>query len=434
MGLFSLGEQVAGREPPKLDDDRSPVQAATDTLTTTGLLPVPVSPLEKMIEEQGKAKVFGKMLLGGMTGMQPLLMPEMFSGRAMYKAEVEDYWKQVEEQREIAARKGYADVLANPDASATDRAVGAVMAGGVGEYDPNSRTLSAGQVSVDGAGNVIAKGGPQLPPAPTAPMQNANTTAQGYGIPMGSRAHADLIAAYAEPSGSRVMEDGAIVPFNTVDKVLADWRAGVYNQQQQGQQQGQGSQRGNSDLGVTAGGGVTTAGAADATTRNVVNAETAENTKLAPTKIEFYNDLEGVLQNFGEWDASANNGEGGFIVNEATLDNYGSVQNHLLYPGRYELFKGAKEKDSLAYMEQLVDMLTVDERGKLKGQGQITEGETDMLKRASTVLQNRNLSDTAVQREISKLMRQIYKRRQKFADLVPDYGSGKSEVIEINLD
>ena len=376
------------------------------------LLPVPKSPIEKIIERDGMGKTLGKMLIGGMTGMTPFLMPELIGGRARYKAELADC-EQLEEQREQQRRQGYADVLMNPESSQTERAVAGIMAGGVGEYDQNPKVYSPGQIGYDGAGNVVARGGDPLPPAPTSVMQNARETARGYGIPMDSKAYADLIAAYAEPSGTRELADGTVVPFNTVDAVLENWRSGGYDTKSQ--QQGQGGQQG--DLGVTPGGGVTPQGANDASSRKALNEVEAEDLKIADQKVAFYNDLEGVINNFGEWDPEANDGEGAFTATEATLDNYGSVQNHPAYPGSYEFFKGDEEKDALVYMDQLVDMLTVDERGKLKGQGQITEGETAMLKRAVTVLQNRNLSDEAVQRELAKLMRGIIERRKKFESL-----------------
>jgi len=293
-------------------------------------------------------------------------------------------------------------------------------AGGWSAFNPNGYTVSPGQSRRDAFGNEVASGGDPVI-NPTAVMQNARETAKGYGIPVGSQAYADLIAAYAEPSGSRDLGDGTFVPYNTVDKVIADWESGSYDKNQQaaaGQPAG-----GSSDLGVTPGGGVTPEGARGATVRGVMNKEIAENLKIADQKISFYNDLEGVISNFGEWDPDANDGEGAFVANEATRDNYGSIQNHRLYPGRYEMFKGDDEKDSLVFMDQLVDMLTVDERGKLKGQGQITEGETAMLKRAVTTLQNRNLSDEAMQRELAKLMRGLIARREKFIDLQGKYGS-----------
>ena len=66
------------------------------------LLPVPLSPIEKMMERDGKGKTFGKMLLGGMTGLTPFLMPELIGGRARYKAKLEHYYDQVEQRREAA--------------------------------------------------------------------------------------------------------------------------------------------------------------------------------------------------------------------------------------------------------------------------------------------------------------------------------------------
>lgn len=105
------------------EDKRTPVQAATDTLTTTGLLPMPVSPMEKAIQEQGKAKVMGKMLLGGFTGMTPLLLPEIYQGNTRYKEQLKAY---NEQQTRIATQEAsspYYDALNN---DTTDDDLGAL--------------------------------------------------------------------------------------------------------------------------------------------------------------------------------------------------------------------------------------------------------------------------------------------------------------------
>lgn len=73
---------------PQMIADAPNVEAAQS------LLPVPLSPIEKMIERDGKAKTFGKMLLGGFTGLTPLLMPELIGGRARYEQDLKDYAKQ----------------------------------------------------------------------------------------------------------------------------------------------------------------------------------------------------------------------------------------------------------------------------------------------------------------------------------------------------
>jgi len=416
MGLFSLGEDP---EIQKLADQRSKGQAVVDA--ATGGLLMPKTPVQQLVEEDGALKTTGKMMLNVLTGglLTPLLHPELGSRKAQYETDLALYNKQREMALVDPQDQALADAIRNgvvgPELMALQ-----VMASGSDPLNMDQATLSPGQIRFDTFGNVVASGGNPVV-NPTAVMQNAQETARGYGIPVGSQAYADLIAAYAEPSGSRELEDGTFVPYNTVDKVIADWESGAYDQNQQaaaGHPAG-----GSSDIGVTPGGGVTPEGARGATVRGVMNKEIAENLKIADQKISFYNDLEGVISQFGEWDPDANDGEGAFVANEATRDNYGSIQNHPLYLGKYEFFKGDDEKDSLVFMDQLVDMLTVDERGKLKGQGQITEGETAMLKRAVTTLQNRNLSDEAMQRELAKLMRGLIARRQKFIDLQSEYGS-----------
>lgn len=409
MGLFSLGEDWAEKQ--SLIDQRDQEQAVTQMLTR------PQTPVQQLVERDGGWKTAGKMLLNTLSGglLTPVLHPELPGMRQQYASDM-DLWKEYRKMSLVDPQdQAVADAIRT---GVTGRELMALQAeaAGLDKLNLDQTTLSTGQIRYDAFGNQIAAGGDPVI-NPTAPMQNAAETARGYGIPVGSKAYADLVAAYAEPSGSRELADGTVVPFNTVDKVLADWRNGSYEQQSQAATGGQ-----TNAVGVTADGGVTPDGATDATIRDSDNKALAENLKIADQKISFYNDLEGVISNFGEWDPEANDGDGGFVANEATRDNYGSVQNHPLYPGRYEMFKGDEEKDALAYMEQLVDMLTVDERGKLKGQGQITEGETAMLKRAVTVLQNRNLSDEAMQRELAKLMRGLIERRQKFVDLQTKYG------------
>lgn len=414
MGLFSLGEDPKNQA---LMDERSQEQALA------GLLQMPTSPMARYAEEQGAGKVMGKQFLDSMTGgwFRDALFPDYADDKANYAVDLALYKKQREMGLMDPQDQAVADAIRN-GVSGTELMALQAEASGVDKLNLDQTTLSPGQIRTDAFGNTVASGGDPVV-SPTSVMQNATETAAGYGIQPGTRAYSDLIAAYAEPSGSQTLADGTVVPFNTVDKVLADWQSGAYGQPQvqTGQPQGQQGQV-NQGTGVGADGSVSPDAARGATVRKVMNAEQAENLKIADQKIGFYNDLEGVMSNFGEWDPDANDGAGGFTVNEATRDNYGAFQNHPLNPGSYEIFKGADEKDSLAYMDQLVDMLTVDERGKLKGQGQITEGETAMLKRAVTALQNRNLSDGAIQREMEKLMRSLIEKRQKFTDLQETYG------------
>lgn len=75
------------------------------------LLPVPQSPIEKMMERDGKLKTMGKMLLGGFTGMTPFLMPELIGGKARYQQELKDYAAQQERQRLQDQRAGWVTTL-----------------------------------------------------------------------------------------------------------------------------------------------------------------------------------------------------------------------------------------------------------------------------------------------------------------------------------
>lgn len=90
---------------------------APNVAAAESLLPVPLSPIEKMIERDGKGKTFGKMLLGGFTGMTPLLMPELIGGNARYKAELDVYNDQRKRQIQSEQAMPYRDALANNDKS-----------------------------------------------------------------------------------------------------------------------------------------------------------------------------------------------------------------------------------------------------------------------------------------------------------------------------
>ena len=80
------------------------VEVDDSMVEQAGLLPVVEPPkhwMEEARERDGSAKFFGKMLLGGFTGMTPFLFPEAIGGNARYKAELEQYQKM---QQRIAAQ------------------------------------------------------------------------------------------------------------------------------------------------------------------------------------------------------------------------------------------------------------------------------------------------------------------------------------------
>ena len=75
-----------------------------------GLLPVASEPpkhwMEQARERDGNGKFFGKMLLGGMTGMMPFVFPEAIGGNARYKAELEQHYDAQERLRELQVLSG----------------------------------------------------------------------------------------------------------------------------------------------------------------------------------------------------------------------------------------------------------------------------------------------------------------------------------------
>ena len=407
----------AGNDPDKqaLMDGRSQEEALA------GLLQMPTAPMARYADEQGAGKVMGKQFLDAMTGgwFRDALFPDYADDKANYAADLALYKKQREMGLIDPQDQALADAIRAGEKGPELMALQA-EASGIDKLNLDPYTESPGQIRRDAFGNEISRGGDPVV-SPTSVMQNAREIAAGYGISPGSRAYSDLMSALAEPSGTETLADGSTRTFNTVNKVVADWQNGVYGPvQQQGQAGGQAGA-------PVSDGSISPEDAAIAKGRAARNVHDADNYAISDDKIAFYDDLERVMGNFGTWDPDANDGEGAFTLNDSTADNFGSWDNHPLNPGAYRPFKGTGEKNALVYMEQLIDMLTVDERGKLKGQGQITEGETAMLARATTAARNRDLGDEAVQTELGVLMRQLMKRRQKFMDLQKRYAPERFE-------
>ena len=70
------------------------------------LLPKPKHWTEEALDRDGKGKFMGKMLLGGFTGLTPLLFPEMIGSRERYKADLTTYNEARERMRELEALQG----------------------------------------------------------------------------------------------------------------------------------------------------------------------------------------------------------------------------------------------------------------------------------------------------------------------------------------
>lgn len=113
------------------------VGVTPDMVAQAGLLPTaeaaPKHWLEEARERDGNAKFFGKMLLGGMTGMMPFIFPEAIGGNARFKAELEQYYDAQEQLKALQRLQGI-DV-SNPSiidiglATEANKELGDVLAG-----------------------------------------------------------------------------------------------------------------------------------------------------------------------------------------------------------------------------------------------------------------------------------------------------------------
>lgn len=100
------------------------------------------------------------------------------------------------------------------------------------------------------------------------------------------------------------------------------------------------------------------------------------------------------------------------VTHPGFVMNYGMVQGKV--PA---LLHSQPRIDAGELINQTRNLLTVAARGQLKGQGQITEGETKMLRDAQTTLSNPNISDQAALSEVRRVLEYL---QSKGADVPSD--------------
>lgn len=81
---------------------------------------------------------------------------------------------------------------------------------------------------------------------------------------------------------------------------------------------------------------------------------------------------------------------------------YGSFQGSVLSPTIMQ-----SSVDAEAKRDQIVNLLSIDSREKLKGQGTITDQESEALSKSATILQNPRISDEAAAAEL-KRVREVF--------------------------
>ena len=79
-----------------------------------------------------------------------------------------------------------------------------------------------------------------------------------------------------------------------------------------------------------------------------------------------------------------------------------------------EMLRGQDSVDALALRDQVVGLISLESREKLKGQGTITDNEAEELKRSATILANPSISDKLALREI-KRVKAIFEKKKSTA-------------------
>ena len=364
------------------------------------LMPEPLSPMEQANEKYGKGETslrrLGNLLTGGL--FDSAIIPELStSNRAKYKTDLDVFAEQRKMNLVDMQDEAYAQILLDPNATIEEKMAAAVRAGGVDKLNPNSKTLSPNQVMVGPTGDRIADGNAPIV-QPGDIERRANAFAEGYGIKPGTQAYSDIIAAFSEPTHTKTGPDGTQTVYNTIDLVKENIANGVYE-----------------GIGPNAA-GAAQAGAGTSSSQNitpedleVANLRTQamewDNEKQAESeeKGQFYSRLTEQMDKMGAYNPET----GEFVATDELLDIYGSLDSK--WP---EWARGDKERHAQALVDQITEILAVDERGKLKGQGQITEGETQMLRESLTILTNMGIGDEDVQKELARLYRTVLEQQE----------------------
>ena len=402
MNLFGIGAPEDEAEAMKrkimeagvTDEDFA---AAENSKASGGLfspaLQAPKSPGERARENYGGLELFGRQLgarfLGGIFKDQAL--PEYSdANKAKYKSDLALYTKAREMDLVDPQDEAVATAIAN-GVTGTELMALQARAAGVDPLSLDQATLSPGQIRFDAFGNQIASGGDPVS-TPGSIERRATAFAEGYGIQPGTRAYADIVAAMSEPTHTETLPDGTQRTYNTIDAVRANILGGAY--------------AGMGGPSAEAGGTAATASVPGISPEDIRLANLREQADKWDNerqgefkeKNEFYTRLQGQMDKMGTYDSE----KGTFTANDAVRDIYGSVDSK--FP---DWARGDDERMAQALVDQVVEILAVDERGKLKGQGQITEGETKMLRDSLTVLTNMGIGDKDMEAEIARLYKNV---------------------------
>jgi hypothetical protein len=395
MNLFNFPvspdeeEAVAPPQASSLVDTRTTPQAVASLLTP------PKSPLEQARENHGGAGFMLKAILGGMTGTGSMLLPEFSrSNKAQYESDLELY----NTYREMSLVDPQVEDLATAlEEQGRHFEAKIVRAGGADKLNLNNRVLSQGQGMFGSDGSLIAEVAPK--DESTSIQRNARDIAGSLGINTNAEpgspdalAYADIMTALAEPSGTTTLTDGTVKTYNMLDTVTAKWNKGGYGNSSA---QASGGQPSASGSGGSGGYLVGPDEAAQATLNQAITEQTAQEAAAAEVALKDYDNIMTSVNNLGEWrettDAQGNKVRKFVPVSgfETILGNIGGTWGA---KGISTLFS-QDAANAEAELNTLLSKLTVNERQRLVGQGQITEGEQKMLADAVSILTSTTISE-----------------------------------------
>ena len=100
-----------------------------------------------------------------------------------------------------------------------------------------------------------------------------------------------------------------------------------------------------------------------------------------------------------------------------------------------EIFRSQDSMDALALRDQIVGLVSLESREKLKGQGTITDSEAASLERSATILANPSISDKLAKAEIERV-RSIFQSKRGASssgqEAAANSGNGQQSVITVD--
>lgn len=145
----------------------------------------------------------------------------------------------------------------------------------------------------------------------------------------------------------------------------------------------------------------------------------------APAEAATMNSAMSTIESLGQISKDAQTGEAVFTPHNAEEFNdvYGTLD-------RFKPFGFSEEETFIREtVEKIQSILAVDARGKLKGQGQISDKETAMLERSLSILNSRGISPKRAREEIARIysvMEKGFAQKQEIMN-PPSGGSGATD-------